>query len=132
MLRSGFLLGLGGPAAILTMLVLPSVRASADRLVAPQPMTVSASGLSTTPSFPGFLRPVSYEISPVHARPTQFATMPRPETHTAPAAKGAIGPSASEKEMPKPRRLTREGCEAPLSSLVGPEARRMVPGRCMA
>ncbi len=46
---------------------------------------------------------------------------------------------ASEMQIPtgpmpaKPfRRFQREGCEAPLSSLVGPEARRMVPGRCIS
>ena len=30
------------------------------------------------------------------------------------------------------RRMVREGCETALSSLVGPEARRMTPGRCIS
>ena len=131
MLRSGFLLGVVGPAALLTVLVLPTVRASADRLVAQpvaMPVSVTAPASPTTPDMPGF-RPASFEISPVHGSNVQVATMPRPATKTQPAV---VGPSASEKEMTKPRRMTREGCEAPLSSLVGPEARRMVPGRCMA
>ncbi|TXN21677.1 hypothetical protein FV217_13630 [Methylobacterium sp. WL9] len=129
MLRSGFLLGVGGPAAILTLLVLPSVRASADRLV---PVQSAASPTVQTPYLPG-ARPASLSISPVHGAPVHVATMPRSESRSAPALPSSIGTTASEKEMlPKPRRMTREGCEAPLSSLVGPEARRMVPGRCMA
>ena len=32
----------------------------------------------------------------------------------------------------QPPRRMREGCEAALSSLVGPEARRMTPGRCIS
>lgn len=125
MLRSGFLLGVVGPAALLTVLVLPTVRASADKLVV-QPVAITAPASPTTPDLPGF-RPASFEISPIHSPNLHLATMPRPTTTPA-----AVGQSASEKEMAKPRRITREGCEAPLSSLVGPEARRMVPGRCMA
>jgi hypothetical protein len=33
---------------------------------------------------------------------------------------------------PPVRRMVREGCETALSSLVGPEARRMTPGRCIS
>ena len=128
MLRSGFLLGVGGPAALLTLFVLPSVRASADRLVVPQgaaPLAVQI------PHLPG-ARPVSIAISPIHGGNIHLATMPRSEGRSAPSAPASIGSTAGDKEMlPKPRRMTREGCEAPLSSLVGPEARRMVPGRCM-
>ncbi|MCE4225762.1 hypothetical protein HCU64_18590 [Methylobacterium sp. C25] len=125
MLRSGFLLGVGGPAAILTLLVLPSVRASADRLVVPQ-AAAAAARLAT--SLPG-TRPASLAISPIHRETASETSQARPAPRTTPAN---VGQSASEREMlPKPRRMTREGCEAPLSSLVGPEARRMVPGRCM-
>lgn len=126
MLRSGFLLGVGGPAAILTLLVLPTVRASADRLVQPLPaITVSA---PVAPAHIPSVAPASLAISPIHSAPAHLATMPQAKGES-PAA---LGPTASEKELLKPRRMTREGCEAPLSSLVGPEARRMVPGRCMA
>lgn len=128
MLRSGFLLGVGGPAALLTLLVLPSVRASADRLVAPETAAVTAPASAIVPPYLPGLRPVSLEISPVRSEDRQVSTMPR----TAPSQPANVGPSASEKEPAKPKRFTREGCEAPLSSLVGPEARRMVPGRCMA
>ncbi|GEO99437.1 hypothetical protein GCM10007887_15800 [Methylobacterium haplocladii] len=111
------------------MFVLPSVRASADRLVMPQGAAPAAIQI---PYLPGN-RPVSLAISPVHGGNVHVATMPRSETRSVPATPSSIGPTAAEKEMlPKPRRMTREGCEAPLSSLVGPEARRMVPGRCMA
>lgn len=127
MLRSGFLLGVGGPAAILTLLVLPSVRASADRLI--QDVAPSHAPAS---QLPGVMRPAAFEISPIHGSGLHLATMPRPEPSAARAPVVTTGPAVSEKEMPKAKRLTREGCEAPLSSLVGPEARRMVPGRCMA
>lgn len=130
MLRSGFLLGLGGPAAILTLLILPTVRASADRLVA-QTAPISAPASAGATHLPGF-RPASLQISPIHDRGVQVATVPGKETRNIVPVSPAVGPTASEKEMlPKPRRMTREGCETPLSSLVGPEARRMVPGRCM-
>ncbi|GEP10465.1 hypothetical protein MGN01_23100 [Methylobacterium gnaphalii] len=110
---------------ILTLLVLPSVRASADRLVVPQ-AAAAAARLAT--SLPG-TRPASLSISPIHRDTASEVSQARPATRTNPAI---VGPSASEREMlPKPRRMMREGCEAPLSSLVGPEARRMVPGRCM-
>lgn len=125
MLRSGFLLGVGGPAVILTLLVLPSVRASADRLVVPQ-AAEAASRLAT--SLPG-ARPASLSISPIHSETASNVSQARPAARTNPAG---VGQSASERDiLPKPRRMTREGCETPLSSLVGPEARRMVPGRCM-
>ncbi len=128
MLRSGFLVSVGGTAAALTLLLLPTVRASADREITMAPVSASEIGLSTLRfDAPGFLRPVSFEISPIHDRPTIYATMPRPS-----ASSPIEAQRPATTEMPKPRRLTREGCEAPLSSLVGPEARRMVPGRCMA
>ncbi len=112
---------------MLTLVLLPSVRASADKLVTAPQAQAAAPIQTMSPSFPGILRPAALEISPIHSAPMQVATMPRPEVRSP-----ATGPTASERELPKPRRFTREGCEAPLSSLVGPEARRMVPGRCMA
>ena len=133
MLRSGFLLGVGGPAAILTLLVLPSVRASADRLVIPQ-IALTQTSVPTAyvpPYLPG-ARVMSFEVAPAALSADRFSTPPRVEMRTAPVVPASTGPTASEKDTAKPRRLTREGCETPLSSLVGPEARRMVPGRCMA
>ena len=127
MLRSGFLLGVVGPAAMLTLLVLPSVRASADRLVQPQLPVLSNIAPQPAAALPGN-RAVSLTISPIHGPAIPEASAPRPVAVTP----TTLGPSASEKDLPKPRRMTREGCETPLSSLVGPEARRMVPGRCMA
>lgn len=127
MVRSGLLLGVTGPAAILALLILPSVRESADRMAAPKVPAVESSSFLTAPGLRG-VEPVSFRISPVRGQPLHLATMPRPETRQIPAN---VGPSASEKEPLKPRRTTREGCETPLSSLVGPEARRMLPGRCM-
>ncbi|MFD1300545.1 hypothetical protein [Methylobacterium marchantiae] len=38
----------------------------------------------------------------------------------------------NEKPALKPRRTMRDGCEGAISSLAGPEARRMIPGRCIA
>lgn len=129
MVRSGLLLGVSGPAAILTLLILPSVREGADRMTAPKapaPAIESTAPLAA-PGLGGG-EPVSLRISPIRGQPLHLATMPRPESRQIPVN---VGPSASEKEPLKPRRTTREGCEAPLSSLVGPEARRMLPGRCM-
>jgi hypothetical protein len=39
--------------------------------------------------------------------------------------------TASEKDAPRMRKPLQEGCERSISSLAGPEARRMVAGRCM-
>ena len=45
---------------------------------------------------------------------------------TAPSAQQApMGPS------PQPSRIIRVGCEGAVSALVSPEARRMLPGRCL-
>ena len=121
MLRPGFVLGVTGPAAILTLLVLPMVRHGADALAAPAAPRVALEAPAAMP-LPG-LRHYDTAISPIHV-----ATAPRPLDRVKPAA-----PTREVQEMPaKPKRLTREGCETPISSLAGPEARRMVPGRCMA
>lgn len=133
MLRSGFLLGVGGPAALLTLFVLPSVRASADRLAIPAITLTQASVPATTytPPYLSGSRAMSYDVGLTTASAARFSSPPRIETQTAPSVPASTGPTASEREAVKPRRFTREGCETPLSSLVGPEARRMVPGRCM-
>lgn len=119
MLRPGFILGVTGPAAILTVLLLPVVRQEADaRAASIMPRTAYEAPATALPG----MRPYSTAISPVH-----LAVAPRPAART----ETAPGRSAQEELPVKPKRLTREGCEAPISSLAGPEARRMVPGRCM-
>ncbi len=125
MLRSGFILGVSAPAAILTLMVHPMVRDTADRWTAPVAVT-SAQAPAALPSpapLPG-MRPVSLAISP-----TRIAGVPRLESRPAPAAQGA---ESEERPVLTPRRTRREGCEAALSALVGAEARRMLPGRCIS
>ncbi len=119
MLRTGFVLGVSVPAAILTLILLPAVRQEADAMGAPTAPRVAYETPATP--LPG-MRPYSTALSPIHV-----ATAPRPSTRTE-----TVPTRSAQEELPaKPRRLTKEGCEIPLSSLVGPEARRMVPGRCM-
>ncbi len=121
MLRSGFILGVSAPAAILTLMAHPMIRDTADRWTAPVAVTgnPSPAALLAPAPLPG-TRPVSLAISP-----TRVAGVPRP----APSAQGA---ESEERPALKPRRTMREGCEAALSALVGPEARRMLPGRCIS
>lgn len=123
MLRSGFILGVSAPAAILTLMVHPMVRDAADRWVAPVAQTAPAEILAPAP-LPG-MRPVSLAISP-----TRVAGVPRIESRSGPVA--TQGMEAERPALKQPRRSMREGCEAPLSALVGPEARRMTPGRCIS
>ena len=119
MLRTGFALGVSVPAAIMPLLLLPVVRQEADAMGAPTAPRVAYEAPATP--LPG-MRPYSTALTPIHV-----ATAPRPSTRSE-----SMPTRSAQEELPaKPRRLTREGCEAPLSSLVGPEARRMVPGRCM-
>lgn len=122
MLRSGFLLGVSGPAALLTLVLLPTVRQGADTWTVPAIVSPAAAA-----DLPGS-RPASLALSPIHPAPVHYAIAPRSEPRAAPAQV----PTTAQQGPIGPKRMTREGCEAPLSSLVGPEARRMVPGRCMA
>ncbi|MCJ2105442.1 hypothetical protein MKK70_08620 [Methylobacterium sp. E-041] len=125
MLRSGFLLGVSAPAAILTLLVHPMVQASADQWV---PMTtVAAPGPAAFEArpLPG-MRPVSIAI-----RPSRVASLQSEPNRAVPAASDTAQEMGTKPPL-KPRRMMREGCEAALSSLVGPEARRMIPGRCIS
>lgn len=121
MLRPGFILGVTGPAAILSVLLLPVVRHGADAIAASADMPARVAYEAPATPLPG-MRPYSTAISPIHV-----AAAPRPAART----ETAPGRAAQEELPAKPRRLTREGCETPISSLAGPEARRMVPGRCM-
>ncbi|WP_457107034.1 hypothetical protein [Methylobacterium sp. P5_C11] len=121
MLRSGFILGVSAPAALLTILVQPVVRETADRWTPPAP----TAQIIQAP-LPG-MRPASLVISP-----TRVAGVQRTESQTAPVAGEAQGLDIKPILRQPPRRLVREGCETALSSLVGPEARRMTPGRCIS
>jgi len=121
MLRSGFILGVSAPAALLTVLIQPVVRETADNWVPPVPMAqVAAMPL------PG-MRPVSLAISP-----TRVAGAQRTDGRVAPVAGEAQDLSIKPILRQPARRFVREGCETALSSLVGPEARRMTPGRCIS
>ena len=121
MLRSGFILGVSAPAALLTTLVHPVVRDTADRWSPPMFVTSPAAQLP----LPG-MRPASLALDP-----TRVAGAARSEARPTPmASEGSeIGVRPIFKQL---RRTVREGCETALSSLVGPEARRMTPGRCIS
>ena len=123
MLRSGFLLGVSAPAAFLTLLVHPVVQASADQWV-PATRISTPAAVEARP-LPG-MRPVSLAI-----RPNRVASLQAEPNRAVPAASNTAQEMGTKQPL-KPRRLMREGCEAALSSLVGPEARRMVPGRCIS
>ncbi|GJD58017.1 hypothetical protein [Methylobacterium dankookense] len=124
MLRSGFILGVSAPAAILTLMVHPMVRDAADRWIAPVAHAAPASMPASLP-LPG-MRPASLAISP-----TRVAGVPRVESRSTPVATQGMEP-AERPALRQPRRIVREGCETALSALVGPEARRMTPGRCIS
>ncbi|WP_238179257.1 hypothetical protein [Methylobacterium oxalidis] len=108
------------------------VRQTADAWAAPapppRPAAVAEPAAFIPPApLPG-MRPVSTALSPV-----RFATAPRPGSQgpASPAVSQQPATEMGEQTPARPRRM-RDGCEGALSSLVGPEARRMVPGRCIA
>ncbi|MCJ2051889.1 hypothetical protein [Methylobacterium sp. J-070] len=121
MLRSGFILGVSAPAALLTVLVQPVVRDTADRWTAPVPTAQVVYA-----PLPG-MRPVSLAISP-----TRIAGVQKSEGGVTPVAGEAQELGIRPVLKAPVRRMVREGCETALSSLVGPEARRMTPGRCIS
>ena len=99
MRRSGVILGIGAPAALLTVLAQPVVRETADRFSPSMPVAAPASPMV----LPG-MRPASLALSP---------------TRVAGIDKGIRGPVASEMQIPtgpmpaKPfRRFQREGGQA--------------------
>ena len=124
MLRSGFILGVSAPAALLTVLIQPVVRETADRWTPP----VLTAAAAVQAPLPG-MRPASLALSP-----TLVAGVQRVDSRSGPVAEEGqeIGIRPLLKQPQQPRRLVREGCETALSSLVGPEARRMIPGRCIS
>ncbi|WP_244536985.1 hypothetical protein [Methylobacterium pseudosasicola] len=115
---------MSAPAALLTVLVQPVVRETADHWSPP----VIAATASVPAPLPG-MRPVSLALNP-----TRVAGVQRTEGRSGPVAEEGqeLGIRPILKQPPQPRRLVREGCETALSSLVGPEARRMTPGRCIS
>lgn len=123
MLRSGFILGVSAPAALLTVLVQPVVRETADGWRAPT--VAAASAVRIEPPLPG-MRPASIALSP-----TRVALTRSDGRRTAPLS-GEAQEMGVRPVLKQPRRMVREGCETALSSLVGPEARRMTPGRCIS
>ena len=123
MLRSGFLLGVSAPAAILTLLVHPMVQAGADLWV-PATRVAAPASFEARP-LPG-MRPVSLAI-----RPGRVASLQAEPNRAVPASSDTAQEIGTKPPL-KPRMRMREGCEAALSSLVGPEARRMIPGRCIS
>jgi len=121
MFRSGFLFSISGPAALLTVLIQPTVQQAADHWSGTSPAPVVRQA-----ELPG-QRTASTAISPV-----RVASIARPVNRTDSTVSSPTGRTASEKEAPKVRRMMREGCEGAISSLAGPEARRMLPGRCIS
>ncbi|WP_238274370.1 MULTISPECIES: hypothetical protein [Methylobacterium] len=122
MLRSRSFLGVSGLAAVLSIAILPLARQTADALTGPSlPVAISTPAVLPAP-LPG-MRPVSLAISPTHVA----------DLGNGPARTPHLNRDGEEKAQlaPKPRRLVKEGCETPVSGLAGPEARRMVPGRCL-
>ena len=111
MSRSGFFLSVSGPAAILTLLVHPTIRQTADQWTPARAFVVSSTPVQATV-------------------PVEVASIPGAGTRTMPAIPSS-GRTASDKDAPRMRKPLQEGCERSISSLAGPEARRMVPGRCM-
>ncbi len=91
MLRSGFILGVSAPAALLTVLLQPVVRETADNWSPP----VIAATASAPASLPG-MRPASLALSP-----TRVAGVQRTESRPVPVAeegrKSASGRSSSRR-----------------------------------
>lgn len=127
MFRSGFLLSVSGPAALLTLLIQPSVQQAADQLSAPIEILVPA------PMPAAFIAPLpGQRMASTAISPVRVASVTRPEMRPAPLVMPQGNRTASEKDQPKVRRMMREGCEGSISSLAGVEARRMLPGRCIS
>ncbi|CAA2103960.1 hypothetical protein MBUL_02460 [Methylobacterium bullatum] len=127
MLRSGFILSVGGPAALLTMLVHPILQREADLRSPPGTAVTRQAPASVTPAV--ILAPIGAtkaEGTTLHFRTA--LSIERRAPITSPDQNSAM----TDKPVLKPRRTMRDGCEGAISSLAGPEARRMIPGRCIA
>lgn len=120
MLRSGFFLGIAGPAALLTLMVQPLVRDGVDaagRNASLQRIVVGE-GVGSAPKTSDFFT---------------VASVTRSERRSPDETAKSPSQASRDKATSKmPRRLMKEGCEGAISSLAGPEARRMLPGRCIA
>lgn len=117
MLRSGLILGIAGPAALLTVLMQPMIRESAD-LVLRQDQAV--------------VLPIQDVITAKASIETRIAAVVRSEKRPIEKSIDSQGQAGDKSSSKLPRRLMKEGCEGAISSLAGPEARRMLPGRCIA
>ncbi|NEU11521.1 hypothetical protein G3T14_05190 [Methylobacterium sp. BTF04] len=122
MLRSGLFLSVSGPAALLTLLIQPTIQKAADQWT--PSATISAPGSVSAVSASGV-----QAMAPITS-PTRMAAIPSTGPRAAPTLPLASR-TASDKDPIKVRRPIQEGCERAISSLAGPEARRMVAGRCM-
>ena len=120
MSRSGFFLSVSGPAAVLTLLIHPTIRLAADQW-APVTKPVASLAQQENPE----IRDIPATVGHVH-----LASVPSAAPRSEPVAP-ALGRTASDRELLRLRKPLQEGCERAISSLAGPEARRMVPGRCM-
>ncbi|WP_156465610.1 hypothetical protein [Methylobacterium sp. Leaf106] len=127
MLRSGFILSVGGPAALLTMLVHPILQREADLRSAPGTTVTQQAPVSVAPAI--FLTPMgATKDGGTTLRVSTALSVER----RAPGTPSDQNSALTDKPVMKPRRTMRDGCEGAISSLAGPEARRMIPGRCIA
>ncbi|KQP05602.1 hypothetical protein ASF26_09295 [Methylobacterium sp. Leaf93] len=127
MLRSGFILSVGGPAALMTMLVHPILQREADLRSLPVTTVTQQAPASVARAI--FLAPVG--ATKAGGTTLRVSTALSVERRT-PAAASDQNSAMTDKPVMKPRRTMRDGCEGAISSLAGPEARRMIPGRCIA
>lgn len=126
MLRSGLILSVGGPAALLTMLVHPLLQREADLRSPPSAVTQQAP-VSVMPAI--ILAPSG--LNKAEGTTIRISTALAVERRV-PAMASDQNSALTDKPVLKPRRTMRDGCEGAISSLAGPEARRMIPGRCIA
>ncbi len=126
MLRSGLILSVGGPAALLTMLVHPILQREAD-LRSPPSVIARQAPVTVSPAI--ILAP--YGLNKAEGMAIRFSTALSVERR-APGMSSGQDSALTDKPVLKPRRTMRDGCEGAISSLAGPEARRMIPGRCIA
>lgn len=121
MLRSGFILGVSAPAAVIALLTQPVIRDGADLVSARSQALVVADRSAISEKLP-----LSVGVA------SRLASVLPSEKRTDRGTVSTLQTKPDKASSKAPRRLIREGCEAAISSLAGPEARRMVPGRCIA
>lgn len=117
MLRSGLILGIAGPAALFTLLIQPMMRESADLVVRQDHVVVL---------------PIQAVMTTNANIELRVAAVVRSERRSIDKSIDSQDRTRDKSSSKLPRRLMKEGCEGAISSLAGPEARRMLPGRCIA